>query len=288
MHIRKYGNITFTSPQRYESGGIHPYHHEILYISSGEIQLTWMNHVYETKGPALFFMTPNTPHQLTKLSTQYSFLFIEAEMQHDPFLSLSEIIRWNELQVEMQSPSYALSAVIQAMNMIRNHFESELSVDSGLLNRLVAAEMQKVVVLVRHIVSLALYASTKPDKKERRDADGGKSETEEAVEQLMHFMESYYRENITMKDLTDRIHLNPSYLIRVFKQMKGMTPFQYLNSLRMNAALSHLSCTDLSIQDIVKLTGYQSIHYFSRVFKNTYGVSPSQWRLNGCKMESEG
>lgn len=54
MHIRKYGNITLTSPQRYESGGIHPYHHEILYISSGEIQLSWLNEVYETRGPALF------------------------------------------------------------------------------------------------------------------------------------------------------------------------------------------------------------------------------------------
>ena len=224
MHIRKYGNITFTSPQRYESGGIHPNHHEILYISSGEIQLTWMNHVYETRGPALFFMTPNTPHQLVKLSTQYSFLFMEADMQHDPFLSLSEIIRWNEMQSDMQSPSYAFSAVIQTMNLIRNHVESELSVDSGLLNRLVAAEVQKVVVLVRHIVSMSLYAGAKSDKKGKGEPDGAKSETEEAVEQLMHFMESYYRENITMKDLTDRIHLNPSYLIRVFKQMKGMTP----------------------------------------------------------------
>ncbi|MFD0713341.1 AraC family transcriptional regulator [Paenibacillus sp. GCM10027626] len=275
MHIRKYGNITFTSPQRYESGGIHPYHHEILYISSGEVQLKWLNEVYEAKGPALFFMTPNTPHQLIKISTQYSFLFIEADMEHDPFLSLSEIIHWNTLQSSMQSPSYALAAVIQTMNIIRNHFESELVGQPQLMDQLVSAEMQKVVTLVRHLVSLSMYAS-KTDKKDRTELDRLKSE--EAVDMLMHFLESYYRENITLQDLTAQVHLNPSYLIRVFKQMKGMTPFQYLNNLRMNAAISHLKMSDLSIQEIVKLTGYQSIHYFSRVFKNSYGVSPSQWR----------
>ncbi|RED65280.1 AraC family transcriptional regulator [Cohnella phaseoli] len=280
MHIRKYGNITLTSPQRYESGGIHPYHHEILYISSGEIQLSWLNEVYETRGPALFFLTPNTPHQLTKISTQYSFLFMEADIQHDPFLNLSEMMRWNTLQCGMQAPSYALSAIIQTMNLIRNHFESELSTHTGLINQLVTAEMQKVVLLVRHIVTQSLHTA-KPDKKLRAESDDGvKTETEEAVDMLMHFMESYYRENITLKDLTDRIHLNPSYLIRVFKQMKGMTPFQYLNNLRMNAAISHLENSELSVQDIVKLTGYQSIHYFSRVFKNTYGVSPTIWRQN--------
>lgn len=275
MHIRKYGNITLTSPQRYESGGLHPYHHEILYVSSGEIQLDWQNRVYDAKGPALFFLTPDTPHQLAKISPHYSFLFMEVDIERDPFLSLSEIIRWNAMQCGLQTPSYALSAVIQTMNQIRNHFESELSTHHTLMDQLVTAEIQKVVLLVRQIVSASLTNATG-----KIGQDEANVETEKAVELLMHFMESFYRENITLKDLADLIHLNPSYLIRVFKQSKGMTPFQYLNNLRMNAAVNYLSNSDLSVQDIVKLTGYQSIHYFSRVFKNAHGVSPTLWRQN--------
>ncbi|MFC5406694.1 helix-turn-helix domain-containing protein [Cohnella soli] len=265
MHIRKYGNITLTSPQSYESGGLHPYHHEILYVSSGEVQLDWQDRIYKAKGPALFFLTPNTTHQLTKISPHYSFLFMEAEMRDDPFLGLSEIIRWNAMQSEGLSPSYAHSVVLSTMNQIRNHLESELAAQPALIDQLVTTEIQKVVLLVRQIVSAHGH-------------DSGPPESTKAVESLMHFMESFYREEITMKDLADLVYHHPSYLIRLFKQSTGMTPFQYLNRLRMNAAINHLSNSDLPIQDIVRLTGYGSIHYFSRLFKNTYGVSPSMWR----------
>jgi AraC-like DNA-binding protein len=57
-----------------------------------------------------------------------------------------------------------------------------------------------------------------------------------------------------------------------------MTPFQYLNNIRMNAAEKFLQNSDMSIQEIAIITGYQSIHYFSRSFKQKYGVSPIQWR----------
>ncbi|GBG10175.1 hypothetical protein PAT3040_04893 [Paenibacillus agaridevorans] len=276
MLIRKHGNITMSSPQMYSSGGIHPYHHEILYISSGEVELSWQNYVYKASGPVLFLLTPNTPHQLIKLSTQYSFLFMEVDIEHDPFPNLNEIIHWNAMQGQLSVPSYGLTSVFQTMNLIRNHFESELSENSGLLNQLVSTEMFKVTMLVRHLVAYSLY--TPQAGKQNSDSSSTHS-VDEALELLMHFMESYYREDITLQDLADQIHLNSSYLIRIFKQKTGMTPIQYLNHLRMNAAINHLSNHNLSIQDIVKLTGYQNIHYFSRAFKKTFGVSPSQWRL---------
>lgn len=57
-----------------------------------------------------------------------------------------------------------------------------------------------------------------------------------------------------------------------------MTPMQYLHQLRMNAARSYLRKTELSIQEIAGASGYPSIHYFSRMFKQTFGISPSEWR----------
>lgn len=277
MYIRKHGNISITSPQPYESGGIHPYHHEILYISSGEIQLNWQDRVYVTKGPALFFLTPNTTHQLSKISPQCSFLYMEVDMQHDPFLSLPEIMQWNAMQSDMQSPFYSLSVIIQTMNQIRNHFESELVGQAGIIDQLISAEVQKVTLLVRQIVAAAVY-STELGIDGASKPSASRQEMDKLVEYVMHALECFYRENITLKFLADLVHLNPSYLIRIFKRSQGMTPFQYLTNIRMNAAVSHLQNSDLSIQDIVKLTGFQSIHYFSRAFKNTYGISPSQWR----------
>ncbi|MFC3770127.1 helix-turn-helix domain-containing protein [Paenibacillus sp. GCM10012303] len=51
-----------------------------------------------------------------------------------------------------------------------------------------------------------------------------------------------------------------------------------LSRLRLSAATSYLIHTGMSIQQISEETGFNSIHYFSRLFKQTYGVSPQQWR----------
>jgi transcriptional regulator GlxA family with amidase domain len=53
---------------------------------------------------------------------------------------------------------------------------------------------------------------------------------------------------------------------------------QYLSNLRLSAATSFLIHTEMGIQQIAEETGFNSIHYFSRLFKRTYGVSPQQWR----------
>ncbi|WP_397386579.1 helix-turn-helix domain-containing protein [Paenibacillus roseipurpureus] len=66
----------------------------------------------------------------------------------------------------------------------------------------------------------------------------------------------------------------------MFKEMSGKTPFQYLNELRMNAAVSYLHESDLSIEHIAMASGFSSIHYFSRLFKQKFGVSPTGWRKN--------
>jgi len=57
-----------------------------------------------------------------------------------------------------------------------------------------------------------------------------------------------------------------------------MSPLGYLQELRMSAAKSLLLMTTMSIQEVTDAVGYQSIHYFSRLFKKKYGKSPTQWR----------
>ena len=58
---------------------------------------------------------------------------------------------------------------------------------------------------------------------------------------------------------------------------------QYLNKLRLSAAISYLVNTEMGVQQIAEATGFNSIHYFSRLFKRKYGSSPQQWRLANRK-----
>jgi transcriptional regulator GlxA family with amidase domain len=102
--------------------------------------------------------------------------------------------------------------------------------------------------------------------------------TQELIHSLMRHMESAYFEDWNLDTLARMAHLTPSYFVRAFKWTAGVTPIQYLNKLRLSAAVSFLANTDMGVQRIAEATGFGSIHYFSRLFKMKYGVSPQMWR----------
>jgi transcriptional regulator GlxA family with amidase domain len=64
----------------------------------------------------------------------------------------------------------------------------------------------------------------------------------------------------------------------MFKQYTGIAPVQYQLDLKIRRAREMLVSTDLSIKEISYELGFQSIHYFSRIFKNKTGMAPSEIR----------
>jgi len=274
MLIRKYGSLTHSSSESFESGGIHPYHHEILYIAEGQIQLYGFNRIYAATGPALFFITPNTPHLMVKVSKHCSYLFMEIDVQQAAFLSHEESVKWNAMQCKAQAPCPYLSVVYETVRKIKDHIDSPLTNRLPFIDKLLVIEIQKLVLFTLHVIAEADEHSSESARAQHPPT----WDTNQIIETLAHYMECFYQADLTLQDLADFAHLNPSYLIRLFKQAKGVTPFQYLKTVRMNAALSYLRNSDLSIQDIVKMTGFGSIHYFSRVFKMSHSESPSAWR----------
>lgn len=94
----------------------------------------------------------------------------------------------------------------------------------------------------------------------------------------LRYMERSFARNITLEELSGICHRTPSYVIRLFKQAFGTTPMQYLQELRLRAAIRYLATTDKPIQEIAEITGFSNLHYFSRMFKKKVGESPSAWR----------
>jgi transcriptional regulator GlxA family with amidase domain len=68
------------------------------------------------------------------------------------------------------------------------------------------------------------------------------------------------------------------HFIRVFKETTGVSPMKHLLSVRLSAAKALLRRTDLSVQEIAKEVGYENALTFSRVFKNSEDIAPSEYR----------
>ena len=92
----------------------------------------------------------------------------------------------------------------------------------------------------------------------------------------------YMRKNLSKKIDTDELskimYMQPTYFIRKFKSAFGMPPLKYLWKLRIYKAMNLLASTDMTISQIAAKIGTDDVYYFTKVFKNANGISPTEYR----------
>ncbi|MCR5684245.1 MAG: AraC family transcriptional regulator [Lachnospiraceae bacterium] len=86
--------------------------------------------------------------------------------------------------------------------------------------------------------------------------------------------------DISIEELADKVELNRTTLQRVFKQMYGVTIFEYRTQVRMQEAKNLLIENELSITEIAGICGYSNASKFSAAFKKLFGVTPTEWKKN--------
>lgn len=273
MQIRTFEDYTLHTGYNGKSGGVHPYF-EMLCIAQGSATLEWLGGAYEAFAPGLFMLPPNTPHRLASFQAPLTFWYIELDLEDEETgLDVQACERWNRMQREADYGCESLRPIRQAMEAIQESLAQKRSGSQWYDEQLVLLDVRKTVRLIRSRVQ-----AKAPD-----DAGHGDRGSREFIQKLLRHMETCYYEPIDLTALSKRVHLTPSYLVRSFRQETGVTPMQYLNGLRLSAAISYLASTDLGVQRIAEATGFNSIHYFSRLFKRHYGVSPQQWRMANRK-----
>ncbi|MCQ6558417.1 AraC family transcriptional regulator [Paenibacillus mendelii] len=94
----------------------------------------------------------------------------------------------------------------------------------------------------------------------------------------LNYMTSHYPDTIPVKSLADLSNMSLYYFCRYFKSVTGCTPVEYLNRLRISKAETLLATTDKRVIDIAFEVGFNSLNYFSEMYRRTKGISPSEAR----------
>ncbi|MDM8238503.1 AraC family transcriptional regulator [Pseudoflavonifractor phocaeensis] len=100
----------------------------------------------------------------------------------------------------------------------------------------------------------------------------------EYVELAMEYIRSHFQEDLTVAKLARYVGLNRSYLTTVFQNTINMSPQQYLMRFRMEWAAKMLCEDKLTVGEIARSCGYPDPLTFSKAFKRTLGVTPTQYR----------
>lgn len=98
------------------------------------------------------------------------------------------------------------------------------------------------------------------------------------IDEIKFYLDVNYTEKVKLKDLARKFGIHPNYLTRMFHAKYGISPKQYLTSLRLYRACKLLTTTDLSIAIIASSLGFDDQFIFSKVFKKEYDMSPSVYR----------
>lgn len=110
---------------------------------------------------------------------------------------------------------------------------------------------------------------------------GGSSENSDKVYSLIHYLHNHYAEPISGDWLSEYFDINFDSLNRLFKQETGVPIFHYLKQVRLNHARELLTTTQLKMSEISEQTGFCDQYYFSRVFKQEFGISPKKYSISG-------
>ncbi len=93
---------------------------------------------------------------------------------------------------------------------------------------------------------------------------------------ICDFLEMHYMESITLDDLCVLTGLSKYYLLRSFTKQKGISPYSYLETIRINKAKKMLEQGELPI-DVALQTGFTDQSHFSNFFKRFIGLTPKQY-----------
>ena len=138
---------------------------------------------------------------------------------------------------------------------------------SGYQFAIKAALFQILSCLIQHNALIVTDRETMPGEKKL-----------ETMREIISYLDEHMAEKISLDTIASRFYMAPNYLCRYFKKNFGCSFTSYLNGVRLERACRLLTETTLPVMEISLRCGFENLSYFTRLFKQKQGVTPSVYR----------
>lgn len=110
------------------------------------------------------------------------------------------------------------------------------------------------------------------------------------ISKAIDYINVHYMEDIKLPDLAKYVGMDSAYFSFLFKKETGNNLTDYINRVRIEKAKEYLSFSDINIYEVAEKVGYANVSYFSKVFKQLVGMSPTKFKniLKNSKNTSKG
>jgi AraC-like DNA-binding protein len=134
----------------------------------------------------------------------------------------------------------------------------------------------------RHLLdaNLRLALGVLVRNRQVRAGDAGRTDAaqREQIRPVLSYVEQHCRERVTLDDLAEVVHLSPSRVRHLFRDVSGVGFKEYATRVRLAEAKRLLLATDLSVAEVAHSVGYTNVHQFYTVFHRYCSLLPAQYR----------
>lgn len=237
---------------------------ELLYVRSGAHSLKLDGEPVRLEPEQLIIYAPGTFHEgFLPSDAVLNIISFDGNLPADfPFynrvLTLSEQQRETVLQI-----------FAEGLSVFRTALESSLS---GTVPRAGIADYALQQLKNRfELFLIALYRAEAPEPNRQPDSPRAAQ-----LQQVQAFMLEHLSQPLTLSDIADGCSMSVTALKQLFKALCGCGPIAFFLRLKIREAKKLLS-SGVSVTECAERLGFQSVHYFSRLFKEKTGESPSAY-----------
>lgn len=98
------------------------------------------------------------------------------------------------------------------------------------------------------------------------------------IDKAKAYIEKQYHKDISLDEVSKELNISPYYFSKLFKEEAGENFIEYLTNIRISQAKKLLSETEMSMKEICCNIGYSDPNYFSRIFKKSLGITPTEYK----------
>ncbi len=244
-------------------GGFHKHDfHEMVIVWNGSSKIMTPNAVCSAEGSYVIFYPRGVKHSQFNRSGvpyQHSYLYFPPALLSDIGVSLSSqtVFLMDEKTKDLVETYYSLLY--------------DVSVRPDERGTLTATDTEREKYLLALILN-EISASTRLllDRK-------GENEAFCQVRDICLFVDGHYGEDISIELICQTFFISRAKLVRIFRNVLGMTFHGYLTDVRLKNAVLMLG-EGLSVKEISARCGFSDAGYFIRVFRQKFGVTPSKYR----------
>lgn len=227
----------------------------LAYALGGEAHYSWDGHGCTVrKGDVLFFPKGFVHSGASKPSNPWSFCYVAFDIQtFEP--TTPDIAQ----RIQKLTTTLNVHQVSAAFNELVHAWSAKMP---GHLIRCRSLVLE-LLALVIHETHHLITASRVPHYY--------------AINNIVQAIQREYAANFSVEELSEQSGLSPAYFRRLFKQVTGYTPVNYINRVKIDKAKDLLLSGECNVSEAAEAVGIDNVFYFSRLFKRISSVNPSEY-----------